>query len=174
MQIRRADGRALPNLFPMTHLWTSTLEQPWRDALDRYTAVVSAQGVARLTELDGWYRDELPARLRERRRPHVTASELARLTEWKMARGVWRAPNLVLVRSNPQEAVRYGDQCWSRVLMNWDTWRRQGLTEHRNWWPEVYRDACRHWGIEPDPRVLAFSTSYETVRADLKELTGSA
>ena len=76
--------------------------------------------------------------------------------------------------SNPQEAVRYGDQCWSRVLMNWETWRRQGLTEHRNWWPEVYRDACRHWGIEPDPRVLAFSTSYETVRADLKELTGSA
>jgi len=75
--------------------------------------------------------------------------------------------------SNAQEAVRYGDQCWSRVLMNWETWRRQGLTEHRNWWPAVYRDACRHWGIEPDPHVLAYSTSYETVRADLKELTGS-
>ena len=75
---------------------------------------------------------------------------------------------------NPQEAVRYGDQCWSRVLMNWENWRRQGLTQHRNWWPEVYTDACRHWGVEPDPRVLAYATSYETVRADLKELTGSA
>jgi len=75
---------------------------------------------------------------------------------------------------DPQQAVRYGDECWSRVLMRWETWRRQGLTQHRNWWPELYRDACRHWGVEPDPCVLAYSTTYETVRADLKELTGSA
>ena len=73
-----------------------------------------------------------------------------------------------------QQAVRYGDECWSRVLMNWQNWRQQGLTQHRNWWPDLYRDACRHWGVEPDPRVLAYSTTYETVRADLKELTGSA
>ena len=73
-----------------------------------------------------------------------------------------------------QQAVRYGDECWSRVLMNWENWRHQGLTQHRNWWPEVYRDACRHWGVEPDPKVLAYSTTYESVRADLKELTGSA
>jgi hypothetical protein len=73
-----------------------------------------------------------------------------------------------------QQAVRYGDECWSRVLMNWDNWRKQGLTRHRNWWPDVYRAACRHWGVPPDPDVLAYSTTYETVRADLKELTGSA
>jgi hypothetical protein len=76
--------------------------------------------------------------------------------------------------ANPQEGVRYGDECWSRVLMNWDTWRQQGLTRHRNWWPDLYRSACQRWGIEPDPAVLAYSTTYETVRADLKELTGSA
>jgi hypothetical protein len=75
---------------------------------------------------------------------------------------------------NPQEAVKYGDECWSRVLMNWETWREQGLTRHRNWWPELYQDACRHWGVAPDPDVLAYSTSYQTVRADLRELTGSA
>jgi hypothetical protein len=75
---------------------------------------------------------------------------------------------------NPQEAVRYGDECWSRVLLNWESWRQQGLTQHRNWWPDLYRDACDHWGIEPDPKVLAYSTTYQTVRADLKELTGSA
>jgi hypothetical protein len=74
---------------------------------------------------------------------------------------------------NAQEAVRYGDECWSRVLMNWDAWRQQGLTQHRNWWPDVYRDACKHWGIEPDPKVMAYSTTYETVRADLKNLVGS-
>jgi len=76
--------------------------------------------------------------------------------------------------SNPQEAVRYGDECWSRVLMNWENWRQQGLTQHRNWWPDLYREACQHWGTEPDPKVLAYATTYQTVRADLKELTGSA
>jgi hypothetical protein len=75
---------------------------------------------------------------------------------------------------NPQEGVRYGDECWSRVLMNWENWRKKGLTQHRNWWPDLYREACKRWGIEPDPQVLAYSTTYETVRADLKELTGSA
>ncbi|MDB6068181.1 MAG: hypothetical protein JWR26_4389 [Pedosphaera sp.] len=73
-----------------------------------------------------------------------------------------------------QEAVRYGDECWSRVLMDWESWRQQGLTQHRNWWPEVYREACKSWGIEPDAKVLAFSTSYQSVRADLKNLVGSA
>jgi len=76
--------------------------------------------------------------------------------------------------ANAAEAVRYGDACWSRVLMNWENWRAQGLTQHRNWWPDVYRAACQHWGVEPDPAVLAYNTSYEKVRADLKELTGSA
>jgi len=76
--------------------------------------------------------------------------------------------------NNPQEAIKYGDECWSRVLMNWESWREQGLTQHRNWWPEVYQDACKHWGVAPDPEVLAYSSSYRTVRADLKEFTGSA
>ncbi len=73
-----------------------------------------------------------------------------------------------------QQAVRYGDECWSRVLMNWENWRKEGLTGHRNWWPDLYREACRHWGVEPDPQVLAYNTTYQNVRADLKELTGSA
>jgi len=72
------------------------------------------------------------------------------------------------------EAVRYGDECWSRVLMNWENWRTQGLTQHRNWWPDAYRNACKHWGVEPDPAVLAYNATYESIRADLKELTGSA
>jgi hypothetical protein len=75
---------------------------------------------------------------------------------------------------NAQEAVRYGDECWSRVLMNWESWRQKGLTQHRNWWPEVYKAACKSWGIQPDPKVLEYATSYETVRADLKNLVGSA
>ena len=75
---------------------------------------------------------------------------------------------------DPREAVRYGDECWSKVLMGWRQWRDEGLTRHRNWWPDVYLAACQAWGVKPDPAVLAYDTTYETVRADLKELTGSA
>ncbi len=73
-----------------------------------------------------------------------------------------------------KDAVRYGDDCWSKVLMGWRQWRDEGLTQHRNWWPDVYLAACQAWGEKPDPEVLAYNTSYETVRADLKALTGSA
>ena len=75
--------------------------------------------------------------------------------------------------NDAREAVQYGDQCWSKVLMGWSSWRDEGLTEHRNWWPDVYLEACKAWGKEPDRRVLAYNTTYETIRADLKELTGS-
>jgi hypothetical protein len=71
-------------------------------------------------------------------------------------------------------AVKYGDDCWSKVLMGWSDWRDQGLTQHRNWWPEVYTEACKSWGVEPNGAVLNYSTSYQTIRADLKDLSASA
>jgi hypothetical protein len=74
---------------------------------------------------------------------------------------------------NPQEAIQYGDRCWSKVLIDWSKWRSDGLTQHRNWWPQLYREACKRWGREPDPEVLAYNTSYAHVRADLKTVTGS-
>ena len=80
-----------------TDLWRATSASRWRDALASYPDVVAAQGVAKLAERDAWYRDELPGAIASRRKPHVTLAELVRVTEWKMARGVWRARNLVLV-----------------------------------------------------------------------------
>jgi hypothetical protein len=71
---------------------------------------------------------------------------------------------------SPKEAVDYGDRCWSRVLMNWERWRAEGLTEHRNWWTDAYRRYCERLGRHPDPRALAFDTSYENTRADLKKV----
>jgi hypothetical protein len=68
------------------------------------------------------------------------------------------------------EAMAYGDRAWSKILVDWKKWKDDGLTEHRNWWPEVYRAACRHWGAEPDAELLAYSTTYENTRADLKEV----
>ena len=77
-----------------------------RRALDDYPAVVERQGVAKLPELDRWYHGELPGLIAGRGPAHLTLPELVRLTEWKMARGVWRAPNLVLVRGNEPAAVQ--------------------------------------------------------------------
>ena len=89
----------------MPDLWTSGAAKEWRSALERYEEVVEAQGVKSLPELDRWYRDELPAAISARRAAHVTHDELVRVTEWKMARGIWRPRNLALVRGNAADKV---------------------------------------------------------------------
>ena len=75
---------------------------------------------------------------------------------------------------DPRSAVEYGDKCWSKVLIDWGKWKRDGLTQHRNWWPDVYLEACARWKMKPDPDVLAYATTYEAVRADLKTISSSA
>ena len=90
----------------MPTLWSSASIQPWRAALDAYVDVVERQGVASLPDHDHWYREELPQAITARRPAHVTLAELVRATEWKMARGVWRAPNLVRVKGNLADVVR--------------------------------------------------------------------
>ncbi len=69
------------------------------------------------------------------------------------------------------EAIAYGDQCWSKVMIDWGQWKADGLTSHRNWWPDLYRAYCETKGLKPDPQVLAFDISYEGKRADLKEVS---
>lgn len=81
----------------------------------------------------------------------------------------WYVPRF----ENLNEALAYGDACWSKVLSHWAEYRDQGLTEHRNWWPEVYQQACTHWGTEPDAEALAYSETYEDIRADLKDISMS-
>jgi hypothetical protein len=66
------------------------------------------------------------------------------------------------------EALRYGDHCWSKVLVDWEQWRRDGLTTHENWWPALYRAFCASRGEVPDAAVEAFDVSYQASRADLK------
>ena len=75
---------------------------------------------------------------------------------------------------NAREAVQWGDECWSKVMTGWRQWRDEGLTQHRNWWPEVYQEYCVSQGLQPDPGVLSFSETYEQKRADLKNLAASA
>lgn len=89
----------------MHALWSSSIASEWRAALATYDDVIAAQDVAKLPVLDAWYTRELPNAIASRATPHITHDELVRLTEWKMARGVWRAPNLVLVKGNDTQAV---------------------------------------------------------------------
>jgi hypothetical protein len=89
----------------MTGLWGTRASGAWEDALESYPSVIDRQGVEKLPELDAWYRDELPGLIASRRLVHITLPELIRITEWKMHRGVWRAPNLVRVRNNPPDTV---------------------------------------------------------------------
>ena len=38
-------------------------------------------------------------------------------------------------------------QCWSKVLSNWaGRARSRARTEHANWWPEIYLQACQVLG----------------------------
>lgn len=74
-------------------------------ALAGYPDVVAAQNVSNLSELDDWYRTRLPGLIHAREPAHVTLDEMVRLTQWKMARGVWRGRNLALVKSNAEADV---------------------------------------------------------------------
>jgi hypothetical protein len=69
-----------------------------------------------------------------------------------------------------QKALEFGDKAWSRITSNWTTVREKGLTQHENWWPAVYRQACDAAGETPDDKVLNYATTYEGKRADLKEV----
>jgi len=75
--------------------------------------------------------------------------------------------------ANLRESLDYGDKCWSKILSNWRGVLDKGLTRHENWWPAVYEQACRAWGTAVDPKILAFSETYEGQRADLKTVSSS-
>jgi hypothetical protein len=75
---------------------------------------------------------------------------------------------------NINKALEYGDQCWSKILSNWDEVKARGLTNHDNWWPAIYTQACETWRQSPDPAVLAYSTTYAGKRADLKAVQAGA
>jgi hypothetical protein len=74
---------------------------------------------------------------------------------------------------NLSEAMQYGDRCWTKIVSHWQRYLADGLTQHRNWWPELYREACERWHLEPDAQALAFAETYEGKRADLQELPAS-
>jgi hypothetical protein len=78
----------------------------------------------------------------------------------------WLVPEI----GSQVEALAYGDQAWSKIVVDWKKWKTDGLTQHGNWWPDIYRLACQRQGVDPDPEVLAYAKTYENARADLKDV----
>jgi len=101
--LQEPNGRVL--LRQMNDLWNQPSLEIWKNTLESYREVIDAQGVRRLPELDAWYRNELPGIAGVRNPASVVLEELVKITEWKMARGVWRARNLALVKGNSAEDV---------------------------------------------------------------------
>jgi hypothetical protein len=75
--------------------------------------------------------------------------------------------------ASTQEAAAYGDQCWSKVLIDWRRYLDEQRTRHDNWWPALYAEWCRIHGRTPDPGALDFHATYETARADLQPISAS-
>ncbi len=69
-----------------------------------------------------------------------------------------------------KESLDYGDAAWSKILSNWAAVKEKGLTQHANWWPAVYTQACAAAGVEPDAAVLGYDETYEGKRADLQRV----
>jgi hypothetical protein len=69
-----------------------------------------------------------------------------------------------------QQCLDFGDEAWSKILSNWQSVKAKGLTEHANWWPAVYDQACAAAKEPPDPAVRAFAVTYDNSRADLQRI----
>jgi len=79
----------------------------------------------------------------------------------------WIVPEL----GGQDEALAYGDRAWNKALSDkYDEFEQEGKTKHHNWWPEVYADACKYWGISPDPEISNFDISYKGSRPDLQKV----
>jgi hypothetical protein len=69
-----------------------------------------------------------------------------------------------------QAILERGNKAWSSILVDWEKWQQDGLTQHRNWWPDIYKNACVTWNIVPDPQLLSYNITYQNTRADMKNV----
>jgi len=74
---------------------------------------------------------------------------------------------------NPHDAIRYGDECWARVLMN-GRLAPERLTQHRNTGGRSFTAKPASTGASSPIKSLAYSTTLRNGPRRLKELTGSA
>jgi len=77
----------------------------WTSRLHSYDKAIASLGDEKLTNLDNWFRNELPIGILKRDPHCIYADDLQGIAAWKMHRGVWRERNRVLVAGNNPESV---------------------------------------------------------------------
>ena len=73
---------------------------------------------------------------------------------------------------DPKEAVKYGDECWSRVLMGWEQWRKTVTEEEalETWDHIAHSPNC---SIAKARKMIGYNphyTSLEAVRESMQWL----
>jgi hypothetical protein len=89
-----------------TAIWQEEGCEPWHKWLDGYPDVIEAQANQKLTNLDTWYRTELPSIISSRQEPYILLEELQGVASWKMTRGTWRERNRQLISGNDPDEVK--------------------------------------------------------------------
>jgi len=140
-------------------LFESSDPSNWQQALDGYPAVIEAQGVSDLPDLDRWYREDLPELVRRRGPMTIDLDELSKIVRWKMRRGEWRARNLALVRGNSADQV---DQC-ARAAFDASLPPRRALAAF-----------CELKGVGPATASAALAVARPSEFPFLDDLIGSA
>ncbi|XP_068614518.1 uncharacterized protein [Brachionichthys hirsutus] len=94
----------------MSDLFVCEDPTTWRSVYEKYWDVVEAKAKgkkpAKLLSLDKWYQEDLPGLISSRSDKHLSLSELAKLMEWKLARGKFRPRLQQLVASNSEDTVK--------------------------------------------------------------------
>ena len=149
-----------------TRLWKSDDPAEWRKALDAYPDRLAALNDPKLQELDAWFWGSLGDAIRARDPNRLTAPELVRVVEWKLARGKFR-PNLVKFARAHTEAT--AGKATSEALKRFGSSSNgDDRNENKNWLAPCLEPLCALKGIGPATAsaVLAAATPFIPMMSD--------
>ena len=95
----------MPAGTPIEGVWQEDNCAHWIGWFHGYERAIESLGNEKLTNLDRWFREELPGRILERSPFCIHHDDLQGIAAWKMHRGVWREHNRRLVASNDPDKV---------------------------------------------------------------------
>jgi hypothetical protein len=148
-----------------TRLWKSDDPAEWRKALDAYPDRLAALNDPKLQELDAWFWGSLGDAIRARDPNRLTAPELVRVVEWKLARGKFR-PNLVKFARAHTEAT--AGEATGEALKRFADAIDKNKKRDKNWLAACLAPLVALKGIGPATAsaVLAAATPFIPMMSD--------
>jgi len=149
-----------------TRLWKSDDPAEWRKALDAYPDRLAALNDPKLQELDAWFWGSLGDAVRARDPNRLTAKELVRVVEWKLARGKFR-PNLVKFARAHTEATA-GEATREALKRFRSSSNGDDRNKNKNWLANCLEPLVALKGIGPATAsaVLAAATPFIPMMSD--------